>query len=196
MHLCLWLPHVCRQERLELLASTLCWLLHCGGQLVGAGFVCRSRLPHHVGSSEYCSTCKTQVLHLVKIFIRYMQLIVLRPREWLSMFTSVPWCTMAVELADAQRPNFPRVSDSGSISLFIPPSLLDAVTNGPAGQREAGLSGEEGWQRGCWLWPAFLTLSVCWCVCPFWGWGLSWRQVFVSHFKSVTFHKQDSKQEF
>lgn len=34
-----------------------------------------------------------------------------------------------------------------SISLFLSPWLTSAVTNRPAGQREASLGGEEGWRR-------------------------------------------------
>lgn len=29
--ICVWLPHFCKQERLEPLALTLCWLLYCMG---------------------------------------------------------------------------------------------------------------------------------------------------------------------
>lgn len=184
MHLCLRLPHVCRQERPERLASALCWLLHCGGQFGGAGFVCWSQLPHRVGSSEYCrqlhpggpdsllllqlcSYSKIQVLHRVKIVIKgtCSSLFCIPERGCLGSPQSpgAPWeCNWLMHRG--------LISRRGPIvALFLfssPPSLLAAVTNGPAGLREAGLSGEEGRQRGCWLWPAFLPPSVCWCVCP------------------------------
>lgn len=46
---CPWLLHFCKQERLERLASALCWLLHCMGP------VCSGRLcaPSRPGSSGY-----------------------------------------------------------------------------------------------------------------------------------------------
>lgn len=54
MHMCLWLPHLCKQERLERLASALCWLLYCmrpvcQGRLCVLHFgICRPTLHTHL----------------------------------------------------------------------------------------------------------------------------------------------------
>lgn len=44
MHVCLWLPHLCKQERPKWLASTLCWLLHCTGALRCGRLLCSALL--------------------------------------------------------------------------------------------------------------------------------------------------------
>lgn len=79
-------------------------------------------------------------------------------------------CIVPMWLANVHRSNSLQATYCGSISLFLPPSLLAAVTNRPAGQREAALGGEGEIMRRWWLCPGFLTAvsllwAIVWCVC-------------------------------
>ena len=79
-------------------------------------------------------------------------------------------CKLPMWMANVHRPNSLRATYCGSISLFLPPSLLAAVTNRPAGRREAALGREGRIMTRWWLCPGFLTAvsllwAIVWCVC-------------------------------